>query len=96
MGYTIYYRVVLVNEEKALRVLEEVCTGLGLQIEKKGSAIVITPECTCIEPLIIKSGEWSFSKTYKKEPYTSLYKLILLSLSSFGSVELFDDEGFVL
>jgi len=96
MGYTIYYRVVLVDEKNALRVLKEVCTGLGLQIEKKDSAIVITPGCTDVEPLIIKTGELSFSKTYKKEPYTSLYKLILLSLSSFGSVELFDDEGFVL
>ncbi len=88
MGYTIYYRIKLDEHERAFRFIERVCRGLGMECELEGEEIRIT--CPSVEPLIIKNGE-GFAKTYGREPCTSLYLLLLLSLSAFGSVELWED-----
>lgn len=93
MGYTIYYKISLRDENKMLRVLKPIINELGFEIYEKEGIIVIKPDHDYVEPLIIKNGEWMSVKTYKREPCTAIYKLILLSFSSFGSVEVFDDEG---
>ncbi|RLF74551.1 hypothetical protein DRN43_04390 [Thermococci archaeon] len=91
MGYTIYYRIKIDNHEKALSFIERVCRGLGMECELEGGGIRIICPSGGVEPLIIKNGE-GFVKTYGREPCTSLYLLLLLSLSAFGSVEVFDDS----
>lgn len=93
MGYTIYYKISLRDRSRMLRVLKPIVKELGFEIYEEGDIIVIKPDHNYVEPLIIKNGEWMGVKTYKREPFTAIYKLILLSLFSFGSVELFDDEG---
>ncbi len=88
MGYTIYYRIKLDEPERAFRFIERACRGLGMECELEEERIII--KCPSVEPLIIKNGE-GFAKTYGREPCTSLYLLLLLSLSAFGSVELWED-----
>lgn len=91
MGYTIYYRIKIDEPGRAFRFIERTCRGLNLEYELQEGRIII--RCPSVESLIIKNGE-GFAKTYGREPCTSLYLLLLLSLSAFGSVEVFDDEGF--
>ncbi|WP_175060145.1 hypothetical protein [Thermococcus sp. 2319x1] len=95
MGYTLYYHIRLKEPEKAARFIERVCKGLRWDFNSREGEIIVSPPEEKVEPLVIKEGK-GFTKTYKKEPYTSIYLLLLLSLSAFGSVEVSDDEGFVL
>ena len=95
MGYTIYYRVSIKEHEKACAFVKRICSGLNWDCEVNEEEIIIKPVTEEVEPLIIKNGR-GFVKTYKREPYTSIYLLLLSSLSAFGSVEVSDDEGFTL
>lgn len=95
MGYTIYYRLSIRNRKKGYMFIKRVCRGLKLDCEFRGEDIIIKPLSSDVEPLVIKNGK-GFVKTYKREPYTSLYLLLLLSLSAFGSVDVSDDDGFTL
>ena len=95
MGYTIYYHINLKEPEKAYAFIERICNGLNLDCRFNKREIIIKPSSKEVEPLVIKNGR-GFVKTYKREPYTSIYLLLLLSLSAFGSVEVSDDEGFTL
>ncbi|WP_199919981.1 hypothetical protein [Thermococcus piezophilus] len=95
MGYTIYYIVSFRDRDKALKVLKPILEELNFRVYEKNAAIIIEPNCERVEPMII-NGRWMSAKTYKLQPYTGIYKLLLLSLSSFASVEAFDDEGWSL
>ncbi|KUK18101.1 MAG: Uncharacterized protein XD54_0608 [Thermococcus sibiricus] len=95
MGYTIYYRISIKEPEKACAFIERICNGLNLDCRFNEREIIIKPSSKEVEPLVIKNGR-GFVKTYKREPYTSIYLLLLFSLSAFGSVEVSDDEGFAL
>ena len=95
MGYTIYYYVKIKEYKKACTFIERICNGLNLDCRFNEREIIIKPSSKEVEPLVIKNGS-GFVKTYKREPYTSIYLLLLLSLSAFGSVEVSDDEGFTL
>ncbi|MDN5319769.1 MAG: hypothetical protein PWP49_189 [Thermococcaceae archaeon] len=95
MGYTIYYSLEIREYKRASRFIERICKGLNLECEFREGEIIIQPPSKEVEPLVIKNGK-GFVKTYKREPYTSLYLLLLLSLSAFGSVVVFDDDGFTL
>jgi len=95
MGYTVYYHVEIKEYKKACTFIERICNGLNLDCKFNEREIIIIPPSKEVEPLVIKNGR-GFVKTYKREPYTSIYLLVLLSLSAFGSVEVSDDEGFTL
>ena len=95
MGYTIYYHVKIKEYKKAYAFIERICNGLNLDCRFNEREIIVKPSSKDVEPLVIKNGR-GFVKTYKREPYTSIYLLVLFSLSAFGSVEVSDDEGFVL
>ncbi|MDK2782427.1 MAG: hypothetical protein PWQ32_16 [Thermococcaceae archaeon] len=95
MGYTLYYHIRLKEPEKAARFIERVCKGLGWDFDAREREIIAFPPEEKVEPLVIKDGK-GFAKTYKKEPYTTIYLLLLFSLSAFGSVDVSDDEDFVL
>jgi len=95
MGYTIYYHVKIKEYKKACTFIERICNGLNLDCRFNETEIIIKPPSKEVEPLVIKNGR-GFVKTYKREPYTSIYLLLLLSLSAFGSVEVSDDEGLTL
>ena len=95
MGYTIYYHVKIKEYKKACTFIERICNGLNLDCRFNEREIIIIPPSKEVEPLVIKNGS-GFVKTYKREPYTSIYLLLLLSLSAFGSVEVSDDEGLTL
>lgn len=89
MGHTIYYHLELKEPGRAFRFIEKVCRGLNLEYGLLEGEIIV--RCSPnVEPLVIKNGK-GFAKTYGREPCTSLYLLLLLSLSSFGSVELWED-----
>ncbi|WP_048874621.1 hypothetical protein [Thermococcus litoralis] len=95
MGYTIYYHIHIRKPKKAAEFIEIVCKGLGWDFDVREGEIIIFPPEEKVEPLVIKDGKGS-AKTYKKEPYTTIYLLLLLSLSAFGSVDVSDDGGFAL
>jgi len=95
MGYTIYYHVKIKEYKKACTFIKRICNGLNLDCRFNEREIIINPPSKDVEPLVIKNGR-GFVKTYKREPYTSIYLLVLFSLSAFGSVEVSDDEGFGL
>ena len=95
MGYTIYYRVSFNDRDKALKILRPILEELNFRVYEENAEIIIEPDCERVEPMII-NGRWMSAKTYKLQPYTGIYKLLLLSLSSFASVEAFDDEDWSL
>ncbi|MCO6041877.1 hypothetical protein [Thermococcus alcaliphilus] len=95
MGHTLYYHIRLKEPEKAARFIERVCKGLRWDFDTREGEIIVFPPEEKVEPLVIKDGK-GFAKTYKEEPYTTIYLLLLFSLSAFGSVDISDDEDFVL
>ncbi|WP_461864200.1 TonB-dependent receptor [Thermococcus sp.] len=91
MGYSIYYHTKVERWDDFRRFIETVCNGIGLDLSFVGDSILISPECRFVESLMIhRSGEGSV-KTNRVEPYHSLYLLVLHSISSFGSVEVWED-----
>ncbi len=91
MGYTIYFKTEISKWRELEEFLREVCAALGFEIGVQGEQILITPASPAVEPLIIKRRGTSSVKTYRIEPYTALYKMIIYSLCSFGSVEVSED-----
>ncbi|MFA4668965.1 hypothetical protein QDY65_00205 [Pyrococcus kukulkanii] len=89
MGYTIYYRVKITRWSEFVTFIKRVCKGLRLHCEVEGETVKIDAEG--VEFLIIPTEGEGFVKTYRKEPYTSLYLLIIYSASAFGSVEVWED-----
>ncbi len=96
MGYTIYYKITFRDRKRVTKVIKPILEELGLTAYEKGTEISIRPPTNSVEPMRIKENEWLSVKTYKKQPWTGIYKLLLVSLSSFASVEAFDDEGWSL
>lgn len=96
MGYTIYYKITFRDRRKAIKVIRQILEELGFTLYEKNEEVLIAPPTDSVELMRIKENEWLSVKTYKKQPWTGIYKLLLLSLSSFASVEAFDDEGWSL
>ena len=91
MGHTVYYRTEIAEWNTFIEFMKEVCDGLGLETLVEGDSFTVFPDCLGVEPLEIpKKGE-GFAKTNRVEPCHSLYRLILYSLSSFGSVSVWED-----
>ncbi|NJE62036.1 TonB-dependent receptor [Thermococcus sp. 21S7] len=91
MGHTIYYRISIDGWEEFRDFLEKVCEGLGFRVVGGEDSVIILPECRGVEPLEIKKNGEGFVKTNLVEPCHSIYLLLLHSVSSFGSVELWED-----
>jgi len=91
MGHTIYYRLAIEEWEKAVEFIHRVGEGIGLEVKGGKTLLVVKPQNERIEPLTISRKINGFAKTYGLEPYTSLYLLILYSLSVFGSSEVWED-----
>ncbi|ASA76781.1 TonB-dependent receptor [Thermococcus sp. 5-4] len=91
MGHTVYYRTRIDRWKEFRGFLGKVCEGLGFGFLEDGDAVIIFPECHGVEPLEIKKMGKGFVKTNLVEPCHSIYLLVLHSVSSFGSVELWED-----
>lgn len=91
MGHTVYYRIRIDRWEEFRGFLERVCDGLGFSFLEGEDAVIIFPECHGVELLEIKKNGEGFVKTNLIEPCHSIYLLVLHSVSSFGSVELWED-----
>ncbi|ASJ11634.1 hypothetical protein [Thermococcus thioreducens] len=91
MGHTVYY-VTRIDRWREFRdFLEKVCGGLGFRLVEGEDTVMIFPECRGVEPLEMKKNGKGFVKTNLVEPCHSIYLLVLHSVSSFGSVELWED-----
>jgi len=91
LGHTVYY-LTRIDRWKEFRVfLKKVCEGLGFSFLESEDAVIIFPECHGVEPMEIKKRGKGFVKTNLVEPCHSIYLLMLHSVSSFGSVELWED-----
>ncbi|ACS33266.1 Putative TonB-dependent receptor [Thermococcus gammatolerans EJ3] len=91
MGHTIYYKTSIHRWEEFLSFIGRVCQGLGYEVAPVGESVSVFPTCSLVEPLLIpRSGE-GFVKTNLIEPCHSIYLLILHSVSSFGSVSVWED-----
>lgn len=91
MGHAVYY-LTRIDRWKEFRVfLKKVCEGLGFSFLESEDAVIIFPECHGVEPMEIKKRGKGFVKTNLVEPCHSIYLLMLHSVSSFGSVELWED-----
>lgn len=91
MGHTIYYKISIDRWGKFRAFIGRVCSGLGYDLRESEGAVIIHPGCPMVEPLIIKREGGGFVKTNLIEPCHSIYLLILHSVSSFGSVEIWED-----
>ncbi|KUH34044.1 TonB-dependent receptor [Thermococcus celericrescens] len=91
MGHTVYYRTRIDSWKEFKEFLEKVCEGLSFRFVEGEDAVLILPECYGVEPLEIKKMGRGFVKTNLVEPCHSIYLLVLHSVSSFGSVELWED-----
>ncbi len=91
MGHTIYYETVISKWEEFMRFIERVCMGLGYGIEIQENAVLIFPSCEAVEPLRVERKGEGFAKTNLIEPCHSVYLLMLYSVSSFGSVSVWED-----
>ena len=91
MGHTVYYRTEVVEWEGFVKFMEGVCDGLGLETLVEKESITILPGCDGVEPLTIPKRGEGFVKTNLVEPCHSIYMLILRSISSFGSVFIWED-----
>ncbi|AEH24753.1 hypothetical protein [Pyrococcus yayanosii] len=92
MGHTLYYKTRIERWGELRAFLRRICRGLGYEVKEEDSTLTILPECPRVEPLSIPRRGFGFAKTNLVEPYHSLYLLILHSLCSFGSVEVWEDE----
>ena len=91
MGHTIYYKTGIDRWEEFKEFLERVCRGLGCGVETQGNAVLIFPNCESVEPLRMERKGEGFAKTNLIEPCHSIYLLVLHSISSFGSVSVWED-----
>jgi hypothetical protein len=91
LGHTVYYKTSIEQWEAFREFIERICTGLKYNFRASETKIVITPHCRSVEPLVIEKKGEGFAKTYRIEPYHSIYLLILHSVCSFGSIEIWED-----
>ena len=91
MGHTIHYKTEILKWEEFAEFVKRVCEGFGCEVELVGGAVIVHPPCGRVEPLRIERIGESFSKTNLIEPCHSVYLLILHSVSSFGSVSVWED-----
>lgn len=91
MGHTIYYTIRVEMWEEFRTFLRRVCEGIGYSLEASGECVTIIPNCPLVEGLRIPREGEGFAKTNLVEPCHSIYLLILHSVSSFGSVEVWED-----
>ncbi|WP_048056061.1 hypothetical protein [Pyrococcus sp. ST04] len=89
MGYTVYYKTKIDKWREFIKLIERISGGLGIEIKIRENEVILKGED--VEELRIKKEGYSSVKTYGREPYTSIYLLILYSISSFGSVEVWED-----
>lgn len=92
MGHTVYYRTRIEQWDDFRRFIERICEGIGYELIETNDSIIILPECPGVEPLEIKRDGNGFVKTNLVEPCHSIYLLVIHSLSSFGSVEVWGDR----
>ncbi|NJE45873.1 TonB-dependent receptor [Thermococcus sp. GR7] len=92
MGHTVYYRTRIERWDDFKRFIEGICDGLGYEFVEMGESVLVVSGCLHVEPLQIKREGFGFAKTNLVEPCHSIYLLILHSLSSFGSVEVWEDR----
>jgi hypothetical protein len=91
LGHTVYYMADIQRWEEFKAFLEKVCSGLGLGFSDNEDSVLIEPECPLVEPLELTRRGEGFVKTNLVEPCHSIYLLILHSVSSFGSVSIWED-----
>ena len=91
MGHTLYYYTDIERWEEFKGFLKRVSEGLGYVFFEKGESVFIRPECLSVEPLEIRKKGKGFTKTNLIEPCHSIYLLILHSVSSFGSISVWED-----
>ncbi len=91
MGHTIYYNTKIPKWKEFTRLIARVCEGLGYEVELHMEEVVVYPTCSQVEPLRIKKNGEGFAKTNLIEPCHSVYLLVLHSVSSFGSVSVWED-----
>ncbi len=91
LGHTIYYKVSIVRWEEFTTFLNRVVAGIGYSIMERKDTITIDPGCASIERLTIPRKGEGFVKTNLREPFHSIYLLILYSASSFGFVLVWED-----
>ncbi|ASJ08417.1 TonB-dependent receptor [Thermococcus siculi] len=91
MGHTVYYRIKVERWGDFRDFLKRICEGLGYTFIDGNDSVLVIPDCSLVEPLEIKKDGEGFSKTNFIEPCHSIYLLILHSVSSFGSVSVWED-----
>ncbi|MBP1911757.1 TonB-dependent receptor [Thermococcus stetteri] len=91
MGHTIYYNTSIQKWCEFKKFMRKVCEGIGYQLEEENEALTITPTKKGVEALRIEKEGEGFAKTNLIEPEHSIYLLILHSVSSFGSVSVWED-----
>ncbi|MDI3475305.1 MAG: hypothetical protein PWQ79_615 [Thermococcaceae archaeon] len=91
MGHTIYYNTEIRRWEDFKKFLKRIARGLGYSLLPEKEWIILVPDSDGVEPLKIKKSGAHSAKTYLREPYHSIYLLILYSASAFGSVEVWED-----
>ncbi|AEC52834.1 hypothetical protein PNA2_1920 [Pyrococcus sp. NA2] len=74
-----------------IRFLDRICLGLGFNLEIFDNEVLVDPKVNDVEKLLIPRIGFGCVKTFEKEPITSIYLLILYSLSSFGLVKVWED-----
>ncbi|AFK22815.1 hypothetical protein Py04_1241 [Pyrococcus sp. ST04] len=84
-----YYKTKIDKWREFIKLIERISGGLGIEIKIRENEVILKGED--VEELRIKKEGYSSVKTYGREPYTSIYLLILYSISSFGSVEVWED-----
>ncbi|WP_048149999.1 hypothetical protein [Palaeococcus ferrophilus] len=92
MGHTLYYTTRVEKWGEFKEFLQRVCEGVGYFFEVSGECVTVTPDCPLVEPLRIPRDGEGFAKTNLVEPCHSIYLLVLHSVSSFGSVEVWEDS----
>lgn len=91
MGHTIYYKTSIEQWDAFRELIEKICEGLRYDLETSANYVIVIPNCELVEPLKIEKLGEGFAKTNKFEPCHSIYLLILHSVCSFGSVEIWED-----
>ncbi|WP_082781405.1 TonB-dependent receptor [Thermococcus peptonophilus] len=91
MGHTIYYNISIQKWYEFTKFINRVCSGIGYQLKEENESLIVFPQKMGVEPLRIKKDGVGFAKTNLIEPEHSIYLLILHSVSSFGSVSVWED-----
>jgi hypothetical protein len=91
MGHTIYYKTSVSHWEGFVKLMRRVASALGYSLFEGKLFVELHPHRPGVEALRIEREGEGFVKTNLIEPEHSLYLLILYSISSFGSVSVWED-----